>query len=83
MFVKQAMQQLADGAASNTSDLGQRSQATGAKAAASVPQRKIEGSRPASRGNGKQARGTSRQCPSRPPRLQHDDPFLAYDITVA
>ncbi|KAL3142102.1 hypothetical protein ABBQ32_004722 [Trebouxia sp. C0010 RCD-2024] len=86
MFVKQAMQQLADGAGSSYSDQAQSLEAGGARAAGSAQQPRAEGqphdgSRPP--GKGKQAKGMSRQRTNRPPRLQHDDPFLAYDITVA
>lgn len=88
MFVKQAMQQLADRPPSSNSGQGQGSQASGLRAAGSLQQPKAEGqgdanSRPVGRASGKQAKGTSTQRTVRPQRLQHDDPFLAYDITVA
>ena len=88
MFVKQPMQQLADKDLSTSNDHGQSSRTGGARAAVSMLQPQAnrqhhEARKAVGRGNVRQARGTSRQRTNRPPRLQHDDPFLAYDITVA
>ena len=88
MFVKQPMQQLAGNSSNGNSNQVSSSQAGGARAAGNMQQPQAEGvhqadRKPAGRGNGRQAKGTSRQQANRPPRLQHDDPFLAYDITVA
>ena len=88
MFVKQPMQQSADNASTGRGNPASSSQAGGARAAGNVQQLQAEvrhqaDCQPAGRVNGRQARGSSRQRSNRPPRLQHDDPFLAYDITVA
>ena len=88
MFVKHPMQQLADNPPSGSSNQASSSHAVGARAAGNMQQPQAEGGhqadrRPAGRGNARQAKGTSRQQANRPARLQHDDPFLAYDITVA
>lgn len=87
MFVKQPLQQLTDEAPESNNTHGLSSQG-GARAAGNMQQpqaadRHQAGRRPAGRGNARQARGASKQHTNRPPRLQHDDPFLAYDITVA
>lgn len=92
MFVKQPMQQLADRAPSGNAlgDQGQSSHAGGSRAAGNMQQPQAEVQHHASgraagkgRGGSKAARGASRQRLDRPARLQHDDPFLAYDIVVA
>lgn len=95
MFVKQPMQQQADerssgadDASSGSGNQASSSQVGGAMTAGNVQQPQAEGGhqahpQPTGRGIGRQAEGSSRQRSIRPPRLQHDDPFLAYDITVA
>ena len=88
MFVKQPLQQLTDEASESNNTQGLSSQAGGARAAGNMQQPQAEGRhqagrRPAGKGNARPARVSSKQHTNRPPRLQHDDPFLAYDITVA
>ena len=88
MFVKQPMQQQPDDASSGSANQASSSQVGGARTAGNVQQPQAEGGhqahrQSAGRGIGRQAKGSSRQRSNRPPRLQHDDPFLAYDITVA
>jgi len=95
MFVKQPMQQLADNSeASSRTDRGpeQRnissSHARGARVSGNMQQLQAEGQHhPADENNprssARQAKLPSRKQTNRPPRLQHDDPFLAYDVVVA
>lgn len=98
MFVKQPMQQLAgsSGATPGTdraSNSGHHSalQAKGASNATisgSMQQLQAQGQhQPAkkdgSKGDVRQSRMPNRKHTNRPPRLQHDDPFLAYDVVVA
>ena len=95
MFVKQPMQQLADfSGASSSTDRGpeQRnlssSHTRGARVNGNMQQLQAEGQHhPAdeadARSRARQAKLSSRKHTNRPPRLQHDDPFLAYDVVVA
>ena len=98
MFVKQPMQQLADssGATPGTdraSSSGhhpapQANGASNATISGSMQQLQAEGQhhlagKEGSKGNVRQARMPNRKHTNRPPRLQHDDPFLAYDVVVA
>ncbi len=95
IFVKQSMQQLADNSgASSSTDRGpeqrniSRSHARGAGVSGNVQQLQAEGQHhPANkadaRSSARQAKLSSRKHTNRPPRLQHDDPFLAYDVVVA
>lgn len=87
MFVKQPLQ-LIDEPPDSSNTQGVGSLAGGVRAAGNMQQPQAEGRhqagrRPAGRVNARQARGSSKQHTNRPQRLQHDDPFLAYDITVA
>ena len=92
MFVKQPMQQLADSTpgANASGDQNRSLHVGGSRAAGNMQQPQAEGQHCASgqaagkgRGSSRAARGTSKQQLGRPARLQHDDPFLAYDIVVA
>lgn len=98
MFVKQPMQQLADssGAPPGTdraSSSGHHSAphangASNATISSNMQQLQAEGQhhpvkKDGSKGDVRQARMPNRKHTNRPPRLQHDDPFLAYDVVVA
>ena len=93
MFVKQPMQQLADNSeASSSTDRGPEqhnsSHNRGARVTGNMQQLQAEGQhRPAdkagARSSARQEKLSSRKQTNRPPRLQHDDPFLAYDVVVA
>ena len=86
MFVKQPMQQLADRDDSGNSVSEQSSKAGRARTEdqQSPPDEQPQGKRKAAgKGDIKQARRTNTLRSNRPPRLQHDDPFLAYDVVVA
>ena len=88
LFVKQPMQQLAEASDQASSDDRNTSAQNNRAASASsnMPQLQAEGEhratdRDAAKGKRKQA--PRKQHQNRPPRLQHDDPFLAYDVVVA
>ena len=95
MFVKQPMQQLADVSdASPSTDGGPEQRNTsssrtrGGRVNGNMQQLQAEGQHhPAgkadARSSARQAKLPSRKQTNRPPRLQHDDPFLAYDVVVA
>lgn len=97
MFVKQPMQQLADNSgASSSTDRGPEQRtisrshdhARGAGVSGNMQQLQAEGQHhPADkdgpRSSARQAKLSNRKQTNRPPRLQHDDPFLAYDVVVA
>lgn len=97
MFIKHPMQQLADtsGTSASTSrrnDQGQNSAldagAGGSTANAGMQQLQAESpnfpiAKDGPRGSTRQARMPSKKQSNRPARLQHDDPFLAYDVVVA
>ncbi len=91
MFVKQPMQQLADtsGTSSNVGSSSAQGQGSGSHAGGSrvggnmqQPQHHPS-DRDGPKGGGRQAKMPGRKQSNRPPRLQHDDPFLAYDVVVA
>lgn len=94
MFVKQPMQQLADNSGASCStdrdpekSTISRSHARGAGISGNMQQLQAEGQHHPADKDGprscdRQAKLSNRKQTNRPPRLQHDDPFLAYDVVV-
>ncbi|DBB04417.1 TPA: hypothetical protein ACH3X1_012899 [Trebouxia sp. C0004] len=95
MFVRQPMQQLVDNSgASSSTERGpeqrnmSNSHTRGARVNVNMQQLEAAGQHHSAdkadaRSSARQAKVSSRKQTNRPSRLQHDDPFLAYDVVVA